>query len=135
MCLLLVEDEAVVRELLVEALGDAGFAVHGAENGDAATRLLETMVFCLLVTDIHMPGALDGLQLARLMRARCPGIPVIYMTGRPDMIPVAGRLSARDAVLAKPFSSAALIALIRRLSPQAGSCLVGWGNQCSTQGR
>ena len=54
--ILVVEDESLVRELLVEVLTDAGFQVDEADNADEADRLLDRDGYKLLLTDIHMPG-------------------------------------------------------------------------------
>jgi CheY-like chemotaxis protein len=73
MCVLVVEDEALVRDILVEALSSYGHDVCEASTGDAAAVLIETppKTFTLLITDIHMPGQRDGIEVARLMRQHC----------------------------------------------------------------
>ena len=73
--ILVVEDESLVRELLVEALTDAGFQVDEADNADDADRLLDIDGYKLLLTDIHMPGKLDGVELAQRSLERKPGLP------------------------------------------------------------
>ena len=80
--ILVVEDEDLIRELLVEFLADAGFEVDQASNGDDAARLIEADGCQLLVTDVHMPGKLNGLELAeragekKARNADCSGIRV-----------------------------------------------------------
>jgi CheY-like chemotaxis protein len=82
---LLVEDELLVRELASEDLGDAGFEVTAASDGDEALGYLrEGRRFDLLFTDIRMPGATDGWQLAREAKDLLPDIRVIYATGLGD---------------------------------------------------
>ncbi len=122
MCVLLVEDEMVIRVMLADVLSDAGFAVQEAASGDEAAKLIRhpLVTFSLLVTDIHMPGTLDGLQVARLMRERQPGMPIIYMTGRPDIVREAGPLSPEEVLFPKPFSPFALLDLARRLAWKSG---------------
>jgi DNA-binding response OmpR family regulator len=117
MCILLVEDEGLIRDLLVDELTFQGFEVRSAEAGDQAAALIETppMPFSLLITDIHMPGRLSGIDVAHLMRQRDPPIPIIYMTGRPDALNALPVLGALDAVLLKPFGPSALLGLVRRL--------------------
>ena len=116
-CILVVEDEPVIRFLVAEGLAEAGFDVCEAEDGDRASVLIEDCPtpFTLLVTDIHMPGTLNGLAVASLMRVRHPSIPVIYTTGRPDALGAVGRLRDNEALLAKPFAPSDLLSLARRL--------------------
>lgn len=114
--ILLVEDEFLIRLILSEALAEAGYHVHEAENGDEAAELIESQTrFDLLVTDIQMPGATDGIALAELIRARHPGIPVVYMTGRPDVMRGAGCLGKREAFIRKPYGPAEVLSTIQRL--------------------
>ncbi len=79
MCILLVEDEWLIRTMVAEELMDGGFAVREAEDGDQASVLIvqDPTAYTLLVTDIHMPGSLDGIGVARLVRARHPDLPII----------------------------------------------------------
>ena len=81
-CLLVVEDEPLVRELIVLELEDAGFSVIEAEDGPSAVRLLEERPdIALLFTDIRLPGGMTGWDIAERARALRPGLPVIYATG------------------------------------------------------
>jgi CheY-like chemotaxis protein len=99
---LLVEDELLVRELASEDLGDAGFAVTAAGNGDEALGYLrEGRRFDLLFTDIRMPGATDGWQLVREARQMLPEIRVIYATGLGE---AARGLSDDERYVRKPYS-------------------------------
>ena len=122
LCILLVEDEALVRDILAEELVEAGFEVLQAENGDEAARLIETgaAVFTLLITDIHMPGALSGLAVAQLMHRHNPCVPVIYTTGRPDIFEGMGPLEENEAILSKPFRPSELLRKARGLLDQEG---------------
>lgn len=70
--------------------------------------------YALLVTDIHMPGSLDGIGIARLLRARRPDFPVIYATGRPDALNVLQPLGPREVLLCKPFALSALLTAVQR---------------------
>ena len=117
MCILLVEDEWLIRTLSAEELMDGGFAVREVEDGDQASVLIaqELAAFTLLVTDIHMPGSLDGIGVARLIRARLPNFPIIYTTGRPDVLNHLQPFGPREVLLPKPFALADLLAAVRRL--------------------
>lgn len=64
MCILLVEDEWLIRVVLAENLTEGGFAVREAEDGDQASALItqDPAAYTLLVTDVHMPGAWTALR-------------------------------------------------------------------------
>jgi CheY-like chemotaxis protein len=82
MCVLLVEDEWLIRTIMSEELVDAGYKVTSVETGDEALTLLNdaTAGFRILVTDIHMPGQTDGISLARIVRERFPSVQVLYQS-------------------------------------------------------
>jgi CheY-like chemotaxis protein len=115
---LLVEDELLVRELASEDLGDAGFQVTAAGNGDDAVAVLrEGRRFDLLFTDIRMPGATDGWQLAREARALLPDIRVIYATGLGD---AAHGLAEGERYVRKPYSLSDLRKVLAELGFAGG---------------
>ena len=72
-------------------------------------------VFTLLVTNIHMPGSLNGIEVASLLRARRPDLPIIYTTGRPDVLRGLHLLGSKEILLQKPFELHELLAAARRL--------------------
>jgi CheY-like chemotaxis protein len=115
MCILLVEDEWLIRTIMAEELIDAGFDVTSVETGDEALGLLQGPKpgFEVLVTDIHMPGATDGIQLARIVRERFPAVPIIYTTGRPDALDRARLPGGRVSTLVKPYKPSRLIEAVR----------------------
>jgi len=115
MCVLLVEDEWLIRTIMSEELVDAGFDVTSVETGDEALTLLDGLKagFCVLVTDIHMPGHTDGISLARIVRERFPSVPIIYTTGRPDALDRAGLPGGRISALVKPYKPSRLIEAVR----------------------
>ena len=79
---LMVEDETLLLEVITADLEDAGFDVTPAATAESAIDLLkEGLNVDLLFTDIRLPGAMDGWQLAESARALRPGLPVIYATG------------------------------------------------------
>ena len=123
MCILLVEDEWLIRVMIAEELVEGGFAVREAADSDEASALIaaDPSAFTLLVTDIHMPGSLDGIGVARLLRAHCPDIPVIYATARPDVLNELQPLGPREVLLCKPFATSALLTAVRRLLGQSGT--------------
>ncbi len=112
---LVVEDEALVRLILAETLEDEGFEVVEAATGDEAARLLDEVDgFDLVVTDIQMPGDLDGIAVGKRVRSRHAHVPVIYVTGRPDSM-VTGSLGWRDAFVRKPYGPRDIIAVVSRV--------------------
>ena len=127
MTVLVVEDEPGLREMVVEELTDAGFRVLEAEIGDAAMAIIDSgQPIDVLFTDIRLPGAFDGWQIARHARDTIPAIHVIYASGfAPD-------LSAQvpnSLYLKKPYLPSAVIALIRDQGSGVGN--QGSGNQVS----
>jgi DNA-binding response OmpR family regulator len=114
--ILIVEDEFLIRLTLAEALTEDGFDVVEAETADEALGLLrQEPALALLLTDIQLPGSIDGLELARLARAELPRLPVIYMTGRPDRM---GRIAGEghDVFIPKPYLPSDVCAVARRLT-------------------
>ncbi len=113
--ILVVEDEFLIRLTLVEALSDAGFAVLEAGSGDEAVTLIQpTDPLALLITDMQLPGTLDGLALLERLRSTRPELRGIFVTGGPDPVP---RSSASGSVLfiAKPCLPSEVCAAARRL--------------------
>ncbi len=85
--ILVVEDEDLIRIILAEVLADEGFHVSEASTGDEAVVLINSPDgFHAVVTDIHMPGTRDGIAVGQHARSHHPTIPVIYCTGRPDVL-------------------------------------------------
>lgn len=86
---LVVEDEAIIRMLLVEAFENAGLAVVEANGADAAIAAFAgRRDISAVVTAVRMPGSMDGLGLAGWLREHEPAIPIIITSGmatRPDL--------------------------------------------------
>jgi len=115
-CLLLVEDEADIRTVLAEVLADAGHEVIEAESGDAAALLLDgPNGFDMLVTDINMPGFLDGIGLAARFRKRHATRPILYVTGRPDALRQVRMRPNREAALVKPYGLLSLVSTVQAM--------------------
>jgi two-component system, cell cycle sensor histidine kinase and response regulator CckA len=113
---LVVEDRAVVRELIGDVLGAAGFATVTASGGSEALTLATAEHFDLLLTDVVMPK-MSGPELARALRARSTGLPVIYMSGYTDDVLDASALAEpATGFLRKPFANADLVAAVRKLT-------------------
>jgi len=101
--LLVVDDDAVVREALVEALVEAGYDVRAADDGVRAVALVAERAPDVVLSDVRMPG-MDGLALLALLRERAPEVPVLLMTAFDDMptVVAAMREGATD-FLVKPL--------------------------------
>jgi CheY-like chemotaxis protein len=112
--ILVVEDEFLVRLTLVEALSDEGFQVLEAETGDAALPILQSyQEISLLLTDIQLPGTINGHALAVKARENLPNLPIIFMTGGPNEETDG---SARDVFISKPYTLANICGTAKRLT-------------------
>ncbi|HET9024557.1 MAG TPA: ATP-binding protein, partial [Burkholderiaceae bacterium] len=110
---LLVEDNADLAGVTSALLEGVGCRVQWANTGDAARDLIEggSACFDVVVSDMAMPGKLDGLGLAELLRERHPDLPVVLITGYASQLHEAS--ARRFTVLAKPCPPDALIAAVR----------------------
>ena len=117
MCIVVVEDEPLIRDVLCEALEDAGFEVVGVEDGVQAMKLARAPPrrFSVLVTDFHMPGGITGYQVASEFRNVFPGIPVVIISGRPDVLDPRWQTDQNFVVLKKPFLPSHLIRSLRTI--------------------
>ena len=121
---LLVDDDPLMRELLAEWLGEAGYRVRQAENGASALQMLHSRPASLLITDMDMPGR-DGAQTLAEARRMLPGLVVIAISGgnrggTQNWASTALKLGAAKA-LAKPFERQALLAAVKQVLPQEPS--------------
>ena len=111
---LLVEDDAAVRRVVRQQLMDLGHPVLEAENGTQALEMIEHIVdIAVLVSDIIMPGGIDGRQLAEAALARRPELRLVLMSGYADDA-FADTASESLPVLAKPFGRAELAGALQR---------------------
>lgn len=76
MRILVVEDDALIREFVVEALRDEGFDVIHASTGEEALALCGRSAANVLITDVQLPGSIDGWQIAGRCRSQDPELPV-----------------------------------------------------------
>lgn len=102
--ILLVEDDNGVRDQATRQLRELGYRVISAVDGKAALALLQEQHVDLLFTDVIMPGGPNGPELARLVRQRLPGLPVLYTSGYTENAIVhQGRLDPGVHLLEKPY--------------------------------
>jgi PAS domain S-box-containing protein len=119
--ILLVEDDEALRNYGIQILGELGYRVLDADSGAAALTVLDgDQQIDLLLTDIVMPGGVNGQQLADQAARRRPGLKILFMTGyAPNEIVNQGRLDAQAHLIGKPFSFEELAAKVRE-------CLNAW---------
>lgn len=103
---LLVEDEVDIRDLVGEVLGDAGYHVLFASSGPAGVKVLQSKAHIdLLITDVGLPGGLNGRQVADAGRVVRPDLKVLFVTGYAANAAVgAGHMDEGMEVLVKPFN-------------------------------
>jgi DNA-binding response OmpR family regulator len=114
---LVVEDDPAVRAVVVRALRERGYRVLVAANGGEVRNLDDEQVagLRLLLTDVIMPGV-SGREVAEGLRRRCPGLPVLYMSGYTnDVFAEGGGPNDGAAFLGKPFTAPVLLGRVREL--------------------
>ena len=115
-CLLLVEDDVLVRDTVALMLEEDGFEVIEAADAAEALKLVsEGLDTPVIVTDVDLGGGPSGADLADALHRMRPDVRIIFITGRlaslDDRI-----LDEREAILPKPFESNALSRLVRQMS-------------------
>ena len=106
--ILVVDDEPIVRLDAREILEDAGYVVTEAASADEAMPMLaDGATTEAILTDINMPGTLDGLQLARIVDGLMPEIAIVIMSGHE--LPRREDLPLKATFVAKPFSASVLL--------------------------
>jgi CheY-like chemotaxis protein len=114
--ILVVDDEATIRMLAVEVLSEHGYHVREAHDGPSALAILESGArLDLLVTDVGLPGGLNGRQVADRARVLRPGLKVLFITGYAENAATAHHLEHGMAVLSKPFPMSTFANKVREL--------------------
>lgn len=110
--ILFVDDDPDIAEFARTILEAEGYRAFSVRSGDIALVLLQQQIpFELLITDVVLPGTLDGYALAVQARMIRPGIRVVYSTGFPDVARVRAQGAIFGETLRKPWSAAELLAL------------------------
>jgi CheY-like chemotaxis protein len=114
---LVVDDEPTIRLLIVDVLEENGYAAVEAGDGPAALRILQSEArIDLLITDVGLPGGMNGRQIADAARVTRPDLKVLFITGYAENAVVGnGHLDPGMAVMTKPFVMTALGNKIRDL--------------------
>ena len=114
---LVVEDEVMIRMTLVCELEDAGFVVIEAKNADVAMAMLtDRSDIVVVVTDIRMPGSVDGLGLAAWMREHAASVPIIITAAFAELPDIAAINPAIARIVAKPYRLQEVAAWVREVS-------------------
>jgi PAS domain S-box-containing protein len=114
---LIVDDEPTVRILVTETLAELGYATIEAADGTSGLKVLQSNVrIDLLITDVGLPGGMNGRQMADAARASRPGLKVLFITGYAENAAVnSGYLEVGMHVLTKPFAMQALAHRIKTI--------------------
>ena len=117
---LVIDDEPIVRDLMVEILREAGYETEAAGTAEAGLELIEDERIAIVVSDIHMPG-LSGLELLQAVRSARPSLPVVLVTGAGTYGNLTEAVSrGADGFVMKPFSHAELERAVASAFDRAG---------------
>jgi CheY-like chemotaxis protein len=110
---LVVEDEPLVRDYVSDLLGQSGFEVVEASTGEEALLVLAEGGVCAVVSDVSMPGTVNGFELARRVREESPRTGVVLVSGviEPDV-----HLPGGVRFLTKPVKASTLLRLLREVA-------------------
>ncbi len=123
---LVVEDDALIRLVATELVEDLGFAVFEVPSADDALAMLElheeiTIVF----TDIHMPGSINGLELASLTHQRWPAVGFVIVSGEHRTEP--GQIPPGAQFFSKPYSPEVISATLLQMATEAAGAAAAAG--------
>ena len=111
---LIVEDEPLLTMVAMDIIDDLGFSAISASNADEALSILEKRDdIQLIVTDVNMPGSIDGMALAIAVRDRWPPIKLLIVSGRP--LPDITLLPTGATFLPKPFGRSDVQSMVRQM--------------------
>jgi two-component system response regulator MprA len=118
--LLLAEDDAGLRDVIVRGLREEGFAIEAVAGGAELLRVHDARRADLLILDIGLPDA-DGRDVCATLRDRGDAVPVVFLTAR-DAVPerIAGFAAGGDDYVTKPFALAELAERVRALLRRSG---------------
>ena len=114
---LIVDDEAAIRSLIIEVLSDLGYtAIEARDGSEGLAQLRSHPRIDLLITDVGLPNGMNGRQLADAARVDRPGLKILFITGYAENAVIGNaRLDAGMHVLTKPFAMGTLAGRIREL--------------------
>lgn len=112
--ILVVEDEMLLRMRAVDMVEDAGYTSVEAVDADEAVAILESRSdIALLLTDIQMPGSMDGLKLAHTVHERWPPIRIILVSGQLELADI--DIPADSRFFGKPIEAGEMIAQMQKM--------------------
>jgi CheY-like chemotaxis protein len=112
---LVVEDEPLIRLGIVSMLEDRGFVAHEAGNADDAIRTLESKPeISIVLTDVDMPGTMDGIKLAHYVHHRWPPVRLIVISGK--VRPATDELPEGARFISKPYEELHLLGVIKEMT-------------------
>ena len=121
MTILVIEDEELLSESLRELLSERGFATEAAYDGPTGLEYALTGLYDLIVLDVMLPG-FDGFELARRLRSKRVGTPILMLTARSGLDDrVEGLDAGADYYLAKPFEARELLACVNAMLRRQGA--------------
>lgn len=112
-CILIVEDEFVIRCMLSDELRDVGYQVIEACDASEALSVLKTVQPDLIISDVRMPGPLDGMGLLALVRETMPTLPVIIISGH--LHPSQALSEGATQFVAKPYLLEAVLEAVQKV--------------------
>ncbi|MCW8278413.1 response regulator [Pseudomonas sp. PCH199] len=113
---LVVEDDEIMRSLMADAISLLGVSVTECATADEAIPILEGPAsIVLVITDIFMPGSMNGLELAKMIWARWPDLPVIVTSGHRSVL---DGLPTNAMFLSKPWTTDLLHHAVRTYLPE-----------------
>jgi PAS domain S-box-containing protein len=118
---LVIDDEASVRSLIVDVLTDGGYHVIEAADGPSGLKVLQSdLRIDLLITDVGLPGGMNGRQVADAGRVHRPKLKILFITGYAENAVVGNGLVGQDMhVITKPFSIEAIASKVREVIDEA----------------
>ena len=115
--ILIVEDEVLVRLELVDLVEEAGFRVFEASNADEAIQIMEANPgIKILITDVDMPGSMDGLKLSHFVRDRWPPVKIVVASGHVRVKPT--ELPEQGVFLNKPYEMTRIREILSSITSQ-----------------
>ena len=121
MKILIIEDEVLLADSLRTMLEGKGFSVEAVHDGETGAEYAETGIYDLLILDVMMPG-MDGYQVARQVRAKRCGTPILMLTAKSSLEDrIEGLNAGADYYLTKPFDARELLACVGALLRRQGA--------------
>ena len=111
---LVVDDETHIRAFLIDSLLEAGYDVLEAASGDEALEILHRETIDCTVTDLSMPGTIDGEALVHIVRNERPLTKIIVISGKPR---AGAMIEIADCFITKPFAGDTIVGAVKLLLP------------------